>query len=125
MRVSASHHQTVGDSLTEAATGFRVLSALRPAATLSVSLMQAKRTEQPVNDRWLTIEETRIVSDLRIMHAKVAELYHLVTALKKRHDEANVVKYADQPILTEDIQMVDEIYLWFVKLKEEAIAQRD
>ena len=87
--------------------------------------MQAKRTEQPLNDRWLTIEETRIVSDLRIMHAKVAELYHLVTALKKRHDEANVVKYADQPILTEDIQMVDEIYLWFVKLKEEAIAQRD
>ena len=78
---------------------------------------------QPVSDRWLTIEETRIVSDLRIMHAKVDELYHLVSALKQHHDEADVVKYADQPILTEDIQKVDEIYLWFVKLKEEAIVQ--
>jgi hypothetical protein len=29
-----------------------------------------------------------------------------------------------QPVLTEDIQKVDEIYLWFVKLKEENIAQR-
>jgi hypothetical protein len=26
--------------------------------------------------------------------------------------------------LTEDIQKVDELYLWFVKLKEESIAQR-
>ena len=87
--------------------------------------MFPKRTMQPVSDRWLTIEETRIVSDLRIMHAKVDELYHLVSALKQHHDEADVVKYADQPILTEDIQKVDEIYLWFVKLKEEAIAQSD
>jgi len=85
--------------------------------------MFPKRTMQPVSDRWLTIEETRIVSDLRIMHAKVDELYHLVSALKQHHDEADVVKYADQPILTEDIQKVDEIYLWFVKLKEEAIVQ--
>jgi hypothetical protein len=79
---------------------------------------------QPVADRWLTIEETRIVSDLRIMHAKVDELYNLVSALREHHEEADVVKYADQPILTDDIQKVDEIYLWFVKLKEEAIAQR-
>lgn len=86
--------------------------------------MHPKRDQQPVHDRWLTIEETRIVSDLRIMHAKVDELYHLVTALKNRHQEFDVVKYADQPILTEDIQKVDEIYLWFVKLKEENIAQR-
>lgn len=74
--------------------------------------------------RSLTIEEVRIVSDLRIMHAKVAELYHLVHALKQRHDESDAVKYADQPVLTEDIRMVDDIYLWFVKLKEESIAQR-
>jgi hypothetical protein len=52
------------------------------------------------------------------MHAKVDELYHLVRALKERHNEAAVVKYADQPVLTEDIRKVDEIYLWFVKLKE-------
>jgi hypothetical protein len=87
-------------------------------------MMSPKRTQQNVENRWITIDETRIVSDLRIMHAKVDELYHIVTALKKRHDEADVVKYADQPVLTEDIQKVDDIYLWFVKLKEEDIAQR-
>lgn len=86
--------------------------------------MFPKRTMQPIDDRWLTIEEIRIVSDLRVMHAKVDELYQLVKALKKRHNESDVVKYADQPVLTEDIQKVDEIYLWFVKVKEEAIAQR-
>ena len=83
--------------------------------------MQSNRA---LEDRWLTIEEVRIVSDLRIMHAKVAELSQLVLALKARIDESDIVKYADQPLLTQDIQSVDEIYLWFVKLKEEAIAQR-
>jgi len=86
--------------------------------------MHPKQNVQPVDGRWLTIEEVRIVSDLRIMHAKVDELYQLVTALKRRHDEAAIVKYADQPILTEDIQKVDEIYLWFVRVKEASIAQR-
>jgi hypothetical protein len=83
--------------------------------------MQSNRA---LEDRWLTIEEVRIVSDLRIMHAKVAELSQLVLALKERIAESDIVKYADQPLLTQDIQSVDEIYLWFVKLKEEAIAQR-
>ena len=83
--------------------------------------MQSNRA---LEDRWLTIEEVRIVSDLRIMHAKVAELSQLVLALKERIDESDIVKYADQPLLTQDIHSVDEIYLWFVKLKEEAIAQR-
>ncbi|HKR84159.1 MAG TPA: hypothetical protein VJS37_08290 [Terriglobales bacterium] len=63
------------------------------------------------------------MSDLRIMHAKVDELYQVVTALKRRHDEADVVKY-DQPVLTEDIQKVDDIYLWFGRLKETSIAKR-
>jgi hypothetical protein len=86
--------------------------------------MNPKRTSQVVEDHSLSIEEVRIVCDLRIMHAKVDELCQLVSALKKHHNESDVVKYADQPILTEDIQNVDEIYMWFVKLKEEAIAQR-
>jgi hypothetical protein len=86
--------------------------------------MNSKRISQVVGDHSLGIEEVRIVSDLRIMHAKVDELHQLVSALKKHHNESDVVKYADQPILTEDIQNVDEIYMWFVKLKEEAIAQR-
>jgi hypothetical protein len=86
--------------------------------------MNPKRSQPPVEEHSLNIEEVRIVSDLRIMHAKVDELFHLVSALKVRHNEADVVKYADQPVLTEDIQKVDSIYLWFVKLKEENIARR-
>ena len=86
--------------------------------------MNAKRTPPEVESRWLTIQEVRLVSDLRIMHAKVDEIYEIVKALRTRHDEAAIVRYADQPVLTDDIQKIDEIYLWFVKLKEESIAQR-
>ena len=86
--------------------------------------MNAKRTPQEVESHVLTIEEVRLVSDLRIMHAKVDEIYEIVKALRTRHDEAAIVRYADQPVLTEDIQKIDKIYLWFVKLKEESIAQR-
>lgn len=86
--------------------------------------MNAKLSQDSLQERWLTIDEVRVVTDLRIMHAKVDELYNMVTALKRRHDEGDVVKYADQPVLTEDIQKVDEIYLWFVKVKEESIVQQ-
>jgi hypothetical protein len=85
-------------------------------------MMRAKKAQQadrPTNDRWLDIDEIRLVSDLRIMHAKVDELYQLVTNLKRRHSGADIHKYADQPVLNEDIARVDEIYLWFVSLKEQ------
>ena len=67
----------------------------------------------------LNIQEVRLISDLRIMHAKVDELHQVVTNLKHRHDEGDICKYADAPVLADDIARVDEIYLWFVKLKEE------
>jgi hypothetical protein len=86
--------------------------------------MNPKRTLQS-EGRALTIEEVRTVSDLRIMHAKVDELYQIVSGLKARYDEATIVTYADQPVLTRDIQRVDEIYLWFVRVKEESISQRN
>ncbi len=74
---------------------------------------------QPVPNRWLDVEEVRLVSDLRIMHSKVEELYQMVINLKRRHSESDIHKYADQPVLSEDIAHVDEIYLWFVSLKED------
>jgi hypothetical protein len=77
-----------------------------------------------LQDRWLTIDEVRIASDLRIRHAKVDELYNLVSALKERHAEADVVKYAHQPMLTDGIHKFDQIYRCFVKLEEENIAER-
>lgn len=82
--------------------------------------MSAKdQSDKNVTGRWLDIDEVRLVSDLRIMHAKVDELYQVVQNLKRRHSEDAIYRYADHPLLQEDIDRVDQIYLWFVALKEE------
>ena len=77
------------------------------------------REPRDVNDRWLDVEEIRLVSDLRIMHSKVSDLYQAMQSIRSRHPESSVLMYADQPLLSEDIAKVDEIYLWFVKLKND------
>jgi hypothetical protein len=82
--------------------------------------MKSKYKDIPVEGRALDIEEVRIVSDLRIMHSKVDELHQIVENLKRRHSQADIHKYADQPVLNEDIARVDELYLWFLSLKEES-----
>jgi len=76
---------------------------------------------ESITQRWLDIEEVRLVADLRIMHAKVNELFEIVDALKSQHDEQVIRKYADHPVLDRDIARVDEIYLWFLRLKEEGL----
>jgi hypothetical protein len=75
----------------------------------------------PENNEWLKIGEVRIVADLRIMHSKVNELFQVVNTLKRRHSEAAIRKYSDREALDEDIKRVDEIYLWFVALKEQGL----
>ncbi len=82
-------------------------------------MKKSDQAEQPPQGRWLDIDEVRVISDLRIMHSKVDELYHIVANLKRRHSGAEIHKYADQPVLNEDIARVDEIYLWFLSLKEQ------
>jgi hypothetical protein len=82
--------------------------------------MKSKFKDIPVEGRALDIEEVRIVSDLRIMHSKVDELHQIVENLRRRHSQADIHKYADQPVLNEDIARVDELYLWFLSLKEES-----
>jgi len=86
---------------------------------MRVHTRKSEHNDQPAQDRWLDIDEVRLVSDLRIMHSKVDELYQIVANLKRRHSGADIHKYADQPVLNEDIARVDEIYLWFVSLKEQ------
>lgn len=81
-------------------------------------MKKSDHTNQPVSQRWLDVDEVRLVADLRIMHSKVDELYQIVANLKRRHSGSDIHKYADQPVLNEDIARVDEIYLWFVSLKE-------
>jgi len=72
----------------------------------------------------LDIEEVRLIADLRIMHAKVHELFEIVSVLKRGREESFIRKYADHVMLEKDIQRVDEIYLWFVSLKEERLKLR-
>jgi hypothetical protein len=88
-------------------------------------MRKSDHTDRPTQDRWLDVDEVRLVSDLRIMHSKVDELYQIVANLKRRHSGADIRKYADHPVLNEDIARVDEIYLWFVKLKEQHAKNED
>jgi len=82
--------------------------------------MNPKHSARPVqHGRALDIDEVRLVSDLRIMHAKIDELHGIVNNLKRRHDDGAIVEYSDRSVLDENILRVDEIYLWFVKIKEE------
>ena len=82
--------------------------------------MNSKESQQPsVHGRWLEIDEIRLIADLRVMHAKVDELHHMITTLQKRYAEADIVRYADQELLAREIEQVDHLYLWFLKLKEE------
>jgi hypothetical protein len=76
---------------------------------------------KPENQRRLDIKEVRLVADLRIMHAKVHELFEIVSILKRGHEESSIRAYADRVMLDKDIQRVDDIYLWFVNLKEQGL----
>lgn len=69
--------------------------------------------------RWLSVEEVRLVSDLRIMHAKVNEFYEIVQTLRSRYSESEILAYSDLPLLSQNIDHIDDIYLWFVKLREQ------
>ena len=82
-----------------------------------ITQLKSPQARKPVHGRALEIDEVRLVADLRIMHAKVDELYHVVSNLKRRHRMDAIEKYADRRILDKNIEHVDEIYLWFVELK--------
>jgi hypothetical protein len=70
--------------------------------------MNPKRAAKRQKVDVLDIEEIRLISDLRIMHAKIDELYALVENLKRRHSEALIVEYADRQRLSDNISRVDE-----------------
>ena len=82
-------------------------------------MVKGKQANEDIANRWLDVQEVRLIADLRVMHSKVDELYQIVTNLKRRHDDDAIYKYADQPVLSEDIARVDEMYMWFLRLKEQ------
>ena len=77
------------------------------------------RFNKDLDGHALDVEEVRLVADLRIMHTKVNELFSVVEYLRKRHSDSDIVKYADYEVLADNIRKSDQIYLWFVKVKEE------
>jgi hypothetical protein len=79
--------------------------------------MMTKTDNTPPHD----IEDVRLIADLRIMHSKVHELFEVISVLKRGREENFIRQYADHAMLEKDIQRVDEIYLWFVRLKEEGL----
>lgn len=79
---------------------------------------------KPGREPELAVAQVRLIADLRIMHAKVHELFEIVTVLKRGHEESAIRKYADHVMLEKDIQRVDDIYLWFLSMKEEGIRLR-
>lgn len=76
------------------------------------------QSQRPSEHRWLEIEEVRLVSDLRILHSQVHEIFNTINVLRRCHDASDIEKYADHRMLVEDVDKIDQIYLWFVCLKE-------
>jgi hypothetical protein len=88
-------------------------------------LRESEKTMTRANEEpQFNIDEMRLIADLRIMHSKVHELFEVMTVLKRGHEESFIRRYADHAMLEKDIQRVDEIYLWFVSLKEEGLKLR-
>ena len=108
-------------------TGFSIHSAIRDAAP-GIQIHDFRESENTMtksdNRPRVDIEEVRLIADLRIMHAKVHELFEIVSVLKRGREENFIRRYADHVMLEKDIQRVDEIYLWFVRLKEEGLKLR-
>jgi hypothetical protein len=91
-------------------------------ASKTVVFRECEKTMTELNKgRQLDIDEVRLIADLRIMHSKVHELFEVVSVLKRGHEENYIRNFADHAMLEKDIQRVDEIYLWFVRLKEEGL----
>jgi phosphate uptake regulator len=89
------------------------------SSRILIGMNIAHASSETLDNRCLHIEETRLISDLRIMHSKVDELYQIVQSLRTRHDETAVQTYAERCALQIDVDRVDEIYLWFVALKDQ------
>lgn len=77
----------------------------------------------PPYGRALDLDEVRLVADLRVMHAKVMELYQSVATLRARHSPEDVRKYADAELLAQNISHADEIYQFYVGLAEQSMGR--
>lgn len=80
-----------------------------------------RRISRPLGGGSLDIDEIRLIAICasctpKWMNCTISS----PTLTKSRHNAVSIHEYADQPVLAEDIARVDEIYLWFLRLKERA-----
>ena len=66
----------------------------------------------------MTDTEKRLVKH-KVESTLGVEQMTIVKHIRKRHDPEAVVEFADRAALTDNINAVDKIYMWFVKLDEQ------
>ena len=62
-------------------------------------------------------KHVELQADLRILHAKVGELFAITQQLKKRVDPDELLATADSGQLAKNIDCMDEVYRWFTSIK--------
>lgn len=72
----------------------------------------------------VTLEEIRIIADLRILHAKVFEVFQACNMLRSRHTEKRILQYADQAVVQDDIKKMQLLYQWFMRIQNEILATK-
>ncbi len=71
-----------------------------------------------MSSKWdATRDGVELQTDLRILHAKVGELFQIVQQVKKHFDLDQVLTTADSRQLAKNIDRMDEVYRWFAGLK--------
>ena len=65
----------------------------------------------------LTLQEIRLVADLRLVHSAANNLLGIIGQIKTRHSHAKVAELADPMALLVTIREVEEVRDWLVELK--------
>ncbi len=68
----------------------------------------------------LTLEEIRLVADLRLLHSAANNLLGIIGQIKTRHSHAKVEELADPIALLVTVREVQEATDWLVGLKPPA-----
>ena len=63
-------------------------------------------------------DAVELQTDLRILHAKVGELFQIVQQVRKHFEVDQVLTTADTRQLAKNIDHMDEVYRWFADLKK-------
>lgn len=69
----------------------------------------------------LTLEEVRLVADLRLLHSAANNLLGIIGQIKTRHSQAKVEELADPVALLVTVREVQEATDWLTGLKRPSL----